>query len=174
MSMNPESATPQQGEFSSKVAPSKPLTTKGHAPGVLVGNEAAPEFHAEQLPAGTAPPENTFQPNTENEIPAQAPGAEGAVSASDTLGGATSADVHTGLGKPESGQTSQELHGRGKKNRSGLEGVGANASDPIHDKGADRDYPTNYRGKGGENAVDYPGAEDREPAKAEAVASERA
>ncbi|KAM0340754.1 hypothetical protein ACHAPU_010345 [Fusarium lateritium] len=168
MSMNPESATPQQGEFSSKVAPSKPLTTKGHAPGVLVGNEAAPEFHVEQLPAGTAPPENTFQPNPENEIPA-----EGAVSASDTLGGVTSADVHTGLGKPESGQTSQELHGRGKKNRSGLEGVGANASDPIHDKGADRDHPTNYRGKGGENAVNYPGAAEREPAKAEDVASER-
>ncbi|CAJ0544629.1 Ff.00g037120.m01.CDS01 [Fusarium sp. VM40] len=158
MSMNPESATPQQGEFSSKVAPSKPLTTKGHAPGVLVGIDAAPEFHVQQLPSGTAPPEHTFQPNPENEIPAQAPGAEGEAPASATLGGATSAD----------------LHGRGKKERSGLEGVGANASDPIHDKGADRDHPTNYRGKGGENAVDYPGAAEREPAKAEEVASERA
>lgn len=39
--------------------------------------------------------------------------------------------------------------------------------------GADRDHPTNYRGKGGENALDYAGAEDREPAKAEEVASER-
>ncbi|TVY61982.1 hypothetical protein Focb16_v014010 [Fusarium oxysporum f. sp. cubense] len=174
MSMNPESATPQQGEFRSKVAPSEPLTTKGHKPGVLVGNDAVPEFHAEQHPAGTAPQENTFQPNPETEIPAQAPGASGAVSASATLGGATSAGVHTGLGKPAAGQTSQELHGREKKDRSGLTGVGANPSDPIHDMGADRDHPTNYRGKGGENAVDYPGAEDREPVKAEQVASERA
>ncbi|KAJ4253292.1 hypothetical protein NW762_010447 [Fusarium torreyae] len=174
MSMNPESATPQQGEFRSKVAPSEPLTTKGHKPGVLVGNDAVPEFHAEQYPPGTAPPEDTFQPNPENEISAQAPGAEGAVPASATLGGATSADVHTGMGVPGSGQTSQELHGRGKKIGSGLEGVGANPSDPIHDKGADRDHPTNYRGKGGDNAVDYPGAGDREPVKAEQVASERA
>ena len=65
------------------------------------------------------------------------------------------------------------MHGTEKKNRSGLEGVGANPSDPIHAMGADRDHPTNYRGKGGENALDYAGAEDREPAKAEEVASER-
>ncbi|RGP65376.1 hypothetical protein FSPOR_7306 [Fusarium sporotrichioides] len=173
MSMNPESATPQQGEFRSKVAPAEPLMKGGHAPGVLVGNEAVPEFHAEMHPPGTAPPENTFQPNPESEIPAQASGNEGAVPAAATLGGATSADVHTGLGKPASGQTSQELHGTEKKNRSGLEGVGANPSNPIHDKGADRDHPTNYRGKGGENALDYAGAEDREPTKAEGVASER-
>ncbi|KAI1071515.1 hypothetical protein LB507_004898 [Fusarium sp. FIESC RH6] len=173
MSMNPESATPQKGEFRSKVAPAEPLMKGGHAPGVLVGNDAAPEFHAEQHPAGTAPPENTFRPNPETEIPAQASGNEGAVPASATLGGATSADVHTGLGKPAAGQTSQELHGTEKKNRSGLEGVGANPSDPIHAMDADRDHPTNYRGKGGENALDYAGAEDREPAKAEEVASER-
>ncbi|KAG5655990.1 hypothetical protein KAF25_001560 [Fusarium avenaceum] len=142
-----------------------------HAPRVLVGNDAAPEFHVQQLPAGTAPPEPTFQPNPENEISAQAPGTEGETPASATLVGATSADVHAGLGKPGSGQISQELHGRGKKERSGLEGVGANTSDRIHDKGANRDHPTNYRGKGGENAVDYPGAAKREPAKAEEVTS---
>ncbi|KAF5024177.1 hypothetical protein F66182_3749 [Fusarium sp. NRRL 66182] len=174
MSMNPESATPQKGEFRSKVAPAEPLMTSGHKPGTLVGNDAVPEFHAEQHPAGTAPPENTFKPNNADQVPAQAPHAEGGVPASATLGGATSADVHTGLGHPGSGQTSQELHGRGKqKGTSGLEGVGANPSDPIHDKGADREHPTNYRGKGGENAVDYPGAGDREPVKAEQVASER-
>ncbi|KAK2672952.1 hypothetical protein RAB80_010495 [Fusarium oxysporum f. sp. vasinfectum] len=170
MSMNPESATPQQGEFRSKVAPSEPLTTKGFSLATTLSPSSTPS----NIPPAQPPPENTFQPNPETEIPAQAPGASGAVSASATLGGATSADVHTGLGKPAAGQTSQELHGREKKDRSGLTGVGANPSDPIHDMGADRDHPTNYRGKGGENAVDYPGAEDREPVKAEQVASERA
>lgn len=41
MSVNPDSATPAQGEFRSKVAPSKPLTTKGvrsppHTPIILL------------------------------------------------------------------------------------------------------------------------------------------
>ncbi|KAF4976081.1 hypothetical protein FZEAL_7214 [Fusarium zealandicum] len=170
MSMNPESATAAKGEFRSKVAPAEPLTTKGHKPGVLVGNDAVPEFHAEQHPAGTAPPENSFQPQPDNDVPAQSVG----VSASDTLGGSTSADVHTGYGHPGSGMTSQEMHG-GKRNNngSGLEGVGANPTDPIHQMGADRDHPTNYRGKGGENALSYPGAEDRVPVSAEQVASGR-
>ncbi|KAJ4132622.1 hypothetical protein NW754_015439 [Fusarium falciforme] len=190
MSVNPESATPAQGEFRSKVAPSKPLTTKGvrfsqhlnhsltytcqHAPGVLVGNDAKPEFRAEQYTPGTAPPEHSFEPQTSSEYPTQAPGMEGGVSASDTLQGATSADVHTGLGHPGSGMTSQEEHGgKRKKVGAGLEGVGASLTDPIHDKGADREHETDYRGKGGEAAANYPGAEERVAASAEEVASER-
>jgi hypothetical protein len=43
-----------------------------HAPGVKVGNDAAPEFNAQTLPAGTAPSDRTFAPNTQNEIPGQA------------------------------------------------------------------------------------------------------
>lgn len=35
----------------------EPLTKSGHQPGKLVGNDAIPEFHAQTLPAGTAPPE---------------------------------------------------------------------------------------------------------------------
>ncbi|KAM5347210.1 hypothetical protein ACJ41O_010215 [Fusarium nematophilum] len=174
MSVNPESATPAQGEFRSKVAPSEPLTTKGHAPGVLVGNDAKPEFHAEQYPPGTAPPERSFEPQTSTEYPAQAAGMKGGVSAADTIQGATSADVHTGHGHPGSGMTSQEEHGGKRKHiGAGLEGVGANFRDPIHDKGADRDYETGYRGKSGQAVEDYPGAEERVPVSAEEVASER-
>lgn len=99
---------------------------------------------------------------------------EGGVSAFDTLQGATSADVHTGLGHPGSGMTSQEEHGgKRKKVGAGLEGVGTSLTDPIHDKGADREHETDYRGKGGEAAATYPGAEERVAASAEEVASER-
>ena len=52
-------------------------------------------------------------------------------SAESTLGGATSGDVHTGLGHPGQGQTSREL--RHERNNpgghgGGLAGVGASAS----------------------------------------------
>jgi len=66
-------------------------------------------------------------------------------SAADTLIGATSQDVHTGLGKPLQGQTGVELahdgqHGR-KKQSAGLEGVGATAPN----RGVERQFP-NQRG----------------------------
>merc|ERR1711975_48400 len=64
---NPESLNSAQGEFSSHVKPSEPLTTKGHAPGVKVGNDAAPEFSAETYPPGTAPSDRTFKPNPVDE-----------------------------------------------------------------------------------------------------------
>jgi hypothetical protein len=145
-----------------------------HKPGVLVGNDRVPEFRAETHPPGTAPAENTFTPNTQSEVPGQAFNdfMENPTSASATLQGATSADVHQGLGHPGSGQTSQELHSIHKHERAGLEGVGANATDPIHEQGADRPYETGKRGKGGRAAEDYPGAEDRENVKADEVASE--
>ncbi|KAH7308715.1 hypothetical protein B0I35DRAFT_413321 [Stachybotrys elegans] len=174
-SQNPDAMTPAQGEFRSRVAPSEPLTRKGHAPGVKVGNDAVPEFHAETYPPGTAPANQSFNPNPTGEVPGQALNpdmdAESRTRASDTLGGATSSDVHTGYGHPGAGMTSQELHGgKHKRERAGLEGVGANPSDPVHERGFDRDYPVGYRGKFDEN---YPGAEERIPAGPEEVASER-
>lgn len=51
--------------------------------------------------------------------------------------------MNKGYGRPSEGMTSQEEHGgKGKKDRSGLEGVGANASDPIHERGFDKDHET--------------------------------
>lgn len=53
-------------------------------------------------------------------------------SAGDTISGATSQEVHNAseIGRPAQGQTSQELHGgKREKERSGLEGVGASATD---------------------------------------------
>merc|ERR1711964_318813 len=97
---NPESVS-NQGEFHSRVPPSEPLTTKGHAPGVKVGNDAAPSFSAETW-----------------------------TSADSTLGGATSKDVHQGLGQPMP-QGSKELHHGGsepgKRERTGVAGRGGEA-----------------------------------------------
>ena len=54
-------------------------------------------------------------------------------SAQDSLPGATSADVHTGLGHPGSGQTSAEIRHDGEKGRKnpgrGLQGVGASTQE---------------------------------------------
>ncbi|CAJ2503369.1 Uu.00g107630.m01.CDS01 [Anthostomella pinea] len=174
-SRNPDSVA-QQGEFHSRVPPSEPLTTKGHKPGVLVGNDAVPEFHAETHTSGTAPPKDSYRPNPVGEVPGQALNDQTATRTdpADTLGGATSASVHTGLGKPMQGQTSTELHGD-HKNRSGLEGRGASVGmkDVVREKGADLPEGV-YKGmKGGKASPDYPAAEDRPPVSAESVASER-
>jgi hypothetical protein len=147
-----------------------------HAIGTKVGNDAVPEFHAQTLPAGASPSDRTFQPNATSEVPGQAMNpniAKGTwTSASDTIGGATSADVHTGLGHPGSGQTSKELHGDGnypgKKPKSGLAGQGADPTDTIREHGQDIDFPKGTKGKSNE-----PGAEDRLPESAEKVAAER-
>lgn len=66
--------------------------------------------------------------------------------------------------------SSQELHGRHKKERSGLEGVGASYNDPKHAHQHDRPYETGTRGKATE---EYPAAEDYRGATAEDVAAER-
>ena len=81
--------------------------------------------------------------------------------------------MHTGYGHPGSGQTSQELHGVGKKLKSGLEGVGANQTDALAEQGLDRDH---LRGGKALNAkegevVGVP-AQEREPQSADNVASE--
>lgn len=135
-------STSNQGEFKSKVPRDEPQTIHGvslknlvstiilipqHQPGVLVGNDAKPTFSAQTLPAGTAPADRTFEPNATSEVPSQAdnPYAEETTPASATLGGATSADVHTGLGHPGSGQTSTELRHEGQHTSKNVGGHGA-------------------------------------------------
>lgn len=78
--------------------------------------------------------------------------------------------MHTGFGHPGSGQTSAD--DRRKNPGSGLEGVGANPSDPITERGFDRDHEPGTRSKIGGN-VNLEGASDRVPASAEELASER-
>ncbi|PNS15197.1 Protein sum2 [Sphaceloma murrayae] len=113
------------GQFHSSVPGSEPLTTHGHQPGRINSEaDAAPEFHATTLPAGTAPPSRTFKPDNTSEVEGTgATSGQTTTSASETIVGATSGDVHTGLGHPGSGQSSKELHD-GSKGRSGPEGVG--------------------------------------------------
>ncbi|KAI4866468.1 hypothetical protein F4820DRAFT_416668 [Hypoxylon rubiginosum] len=178
MSANTESLI-GQGEFHSRKPRAEPLTTTGHKPGVKVGNDAVPEYHMEKFEPGTAPREHTFQPRPEEgETPAEYSNVETQRSTdpSDTLGGATSQSVHTGLGKPTQGQTSAELHGehigRRKKERAGLEGVGASVGDSVRQKGADLPEGVE-KGSKGKDSVDYPSASERVPVSAEEVAAER-
>ena len=113
-----------------------------HKPGV----QASPADHAEvfsakTLPAGSAPADRTFAPNTQTEIPGQADndatfrshGKESTyTSANDTLGGTTSGAVHTGLGHPGQGQTSTELRHDGThtatREGNGLQGLSQGGS----------------------------------------------
>lgn len=81
--------------------------------------------------------------------------------------------MHTGLGHPGSGQTSQELHGSGKKERSGLSGVGADQIDPVRERGLDVDVPEGSRRKSGSDSQIILGAEERLQETAETVAAER-
>ena len=100
--------------------------------------------------------------------------------ATDTIsGGATSADVHTGLGHAGSGQTSREIrHDGDKKQGKSLEGVGAStqefktvdASDPKFKQHRALD---NDEAEVGRGSTGGPPAEERIPETAEAVASGR-
>ncbi|KAI9838046.1 MAG: hypothetical protein M1819_006200 [Sarea resinae] len=185
-SRNAEAVSNQPGQVGSHVPRDEPLTTKGHQAGRMVSEaDHAPEFHAQTLPAGSAPSDRTFEPNVASEVPGQAlnPDQESSTvtDASSTLGGATSQDVHTGLGHPGQGQSSSEMHHDGQHGRAkhtqGLTGVGARvpgmnqAADPRLDqnqRGLDEDEAT--PGRGDKGAL---GAEDLPPASAEEVASER-
>lgn len=89
--------------------------------------------------------------------------------------GSTSADVHTGLGHPGSGMTSQERHD-GSNAKQGLEGAGATVKqstvdphDPkfAHHRAEDSDVATIGRGN-----VGGPAAEERLPESATTVATE--
>lgn len=163
--------------------------TTQHKPGVKV-NEAdqRPEYHAESFPPGTAPASNSYTPNATNEIGSQANnpdvlrshGKESTyTSPADTLTGATSKDVYTGLGKPLQGQTNVEIahdgaHGR-KKQPSGLEGVGASREDRgierqfADQRGLDREEAA-HAGTRGDKADRA--AENMQPEGAETVAAE--
>ncbi|KAI1472142.1 uncharacterized protein F4812DRAFT_702 [Daldinia caldariorum] len=162
-----------QGEFRSRVPPAEPLTTTGHKPGVNVGKDAVPEFHAEKHPPGTAPQERTFLPRPIGETPVLDPNSEVLAGPEDTLGGPTSQGLYTGLGKPIQGQTSAELRGnlmgdklnKRKKETAGLEGTGARIgylTDSVREKGAD--LPDGVeKGTRGKASAEYPTAEERVP-----------
>jgi F-box/leucine-rich repeat protein 7 len=91
------------------------------------------------VPKGTAPEENLFYPNPQGTVPGsnedmlRSHGKESTqTTASSTLGGATSADVNKGMGKPAVGQSSAEMrhegHSHRKKEHAGIEGSGAGTS----------------------------------------------
>lgn len=177
------------GEFHSSVERDEPLTTHGvsshpnnvhcslltaqqHKPGVLVGNDAAPEFSAQTLPAGSAPESKTFQPQNDADIP---PPQQGVPQASATdFPGATSGDVNTGLGKPVQGQTSNELRHDTQRTggldglKSGAQGKTVDAHDPLHadQRALDKDEAVVGRS-------DVPSAEERIPESSESVSAER-
>ncbi|KAG8528987.1 uncharacterized protein KY384_006676 [Bacidia gigantensis] len=180
-SRNADANAGQPGEFGSHIARDGPLETTGHQPGKLVGNDAKPEFHAKTLPPGSAPKESTFQPNTSSEIPGQAlnpdndelEGKESTqTTASSTLGGATSADVHQGYGHPGQGQTSRELRdnssagglaARGAEGvGSGLQGVDERVSQPSQ-RGLEKEGAAVAGRKEGTGQEKGTAAEDRLP-----------
>ncbi|KAL9125057.1 MAG: hypothetical protein Q9217_005684 [Psora testacea] len=189
-SRNADANANQPGQFGSHIEREGPLTTHGHQPGRKVGNDAAPEFSAKTLPPGSAPAHSTFNPNTTSEVPGQAlnpdndrrHGKESTkTAASDTLGGATSRDVHTGMGHPGQGMTSNELRHDGKhtskKEGSGLAGVGASGASSTNKMVDERTQPKEraYEKEEGINAGTrggadkQPAAEEREPESAEHV-----
>jgi hypothetical protein len=142
------------------------LTTLQHAPGKLVSEaDRAPEFHAQTLPAGSAPASKTFTPNPDLNNQGTF------TSASSTLVGADSRTVHDGLGHPGQGQTSSELHDNSKKSGgagAGLAGLADNVEqgnvrdlkdlpEHAHQRNLG-DVPTGQRGNTG-----GPPAEEREP-----------
>ncbi|CAI6336376.1 unnamed protein product [Periconia digitata] len=168
---NPDSVANQPGQVGAKVHPSEPMMQGGHQPGQKVSPaDHAPEFSAQTLPAGSAPASSTYKPNPDlnNQKMYQA--------ASSTLTGADSKDVHTGLGHPGQGQTSQELHDKRKVPETAH--VGQKSTSVQNDKVTGRDphfadqrnlddVPTGQRGN-----VGGPPAQDRVPESAETVASE--
>jgi hypothetical protein len=144
------------------------LTASQHQPGKIVSEaDAAPEFSAQTLPAGTAPKESTFTPNPD--INNQ----KTYTNALNDLNGADSGSVHTGLGHPGQGQSSSELrdnstHSGGSGGLAGLKenhGQGNVASlkdDPTHAKQRNLNEPSaGTRGNTG-----GPAAEEREPEQA--------
>ncbi|KAL3479721.1 hypothetical protein BJX99DRAFT_255157 [Aspergillus californicus] len=117
--------------------PHGPWPNDKHAPGVKASPyDHKPEFHLETHPPGTAPAGSSYQPNPIDHTGEQAlnPNVERShgkeavkTTAEQTLMGATSQDVHKGLGHPGSGQSSSELHHDGQhKNKNpgrGLDGA---------------------------------------------------
>ncbi|ETI27532.1 hypothetical protein G647_09723 [Cladophialophora carrionii CBS 160.54] len=190
---NADSMTNAQGEFHPRQPRAEPMEKHGHQMGQKTSpNDYAPEFSAKTLPPGTAPKESTFQPNATSEIPGQqfndnvdrSHGKEGVrTDPLSTLPGATSADVHTGLGHPGQGQTSTELrhegHHTASKATSGPEGAGATGGSGLHNPDdLNREFrrlqddSTHPTGPIKEHNQTLAGAEEKEPMSAEFVASE--
>jgi len=158
----------------------------------MVGNDAIDTFQAKTLPPGSAPPESTFKPNNISDVPPVANMSNKSdpeapqTKASDTIQGATSGDVHTGLGHPGQGQSSKELHDGSKSGgMGGPEGVGgtapvANLVDAHQPEHADQralnkdDAKVGRGSAGGDAAQDRGGAaaQDRIPESADTVAAE--
>lgn len=187
---NADSMNEKQGEFMPHKPRGEPMTTKGHQLGVKASEkDNAPEFSAQTLPPGSAPKDRTFQPNTRSEVPGQADNANvlrdhGKESTYTdplaTIPGATSRDVHQGLGHPGQGQTSTEIrhdgqHGR-KRDGAGLEGVGASGDKGIDDPAYNQpDTDAHQHGPipGREHNATLPGAEDMEPERPEGFSSDK-
>ncbi|GAO19379.1 hypothetical protein UVI_02045630 [Ustilaginoidea virens] len=127
--------------------PKGDLTPAGQA------DSRAPVFHAETHPPGTAPKDSTFLPQPVGEFPVRDFDAshDVPVGGENFFPGATSADVHRGLGHPGQGMTSRELHGGRERD------VGMSMEDSIGSRKLDVG-----RGRGKASA-DYPTAEERVP-----------
>lgn len=145
--------------------------------------DQARESKAQVLPPGSAPPDRTFRPDTQAELPSQASEAplenddddeSTYTSPADTLVGATSADLNRGLGHPGQGELGRELEHDGrskrKKERTGNE-ARATGGSGLRDEGSaearllSRDTA--------EHNVMLEGAEDKVPVTSEVVDSER-
>ncbi|OIW22742.1 hypothetical protein CONLIGDRAFT_147954 [Coniochaeta ligniaria NRRL 30616] len=180
-SRNPDSLD-HQDQFHARVPPTQTHGGRWHKPGNEQGKEAIPEFHAQTYPPGTAPPESTYQPHNTYETPVEG----GPVD----YPGATSQDVYnaTGVqeGRPLQGQTGRELHGahpgKRKKERSGLEGVGATGRDEptverkVREGAFDKEEAAKgQRGKSGaaEGGMAWEGVEAAQPYRAEHVSGRK-
>lgn len=166
-----------------------------HQLGQQVGNEAVDEFRAQTFPPGSAPKKDTYQPNPVNVVPGQALNPEmdqSSRTSALSMPGATSKDVYdqNTFARPMEGQVGRELHsqlpgkkgddrmhatGHRKKERSGLEGVGTTATTSdetvegrVRALGADLPEGVERGIKGMP-----PSAEERIPASATEVASEK-
>ncbi|KAJ9298108.1 hypothetical protein DTO271G3_3713 [Paecilomyces variotii] len=185
---NIESLNNKQGEFKPGVAPSVPgPETKGHQLGVKASPaDYAPEFHAQVLPPGTAPASSSYQPNPINETPGQANnpdalrghGKESTYTAANSIPGATSKDVHRGLGHPGVGETNNEIRHDGQHHRKragqGLEGVGASRpNEPDERARPDQRGIEREEARGGQHGDKGAlAAEDKQPESAETIAAE--
>jgi len=116
-SVNVDAVSAENAQFSAHRPRDHPAETSGHKPGVKASPaDHAEEFHAKTLPPGSAPPERTFQPQN-LEARARGAGEEVLPTGTEGMPGATSADVHTGLGHPGQGMTSTELRHDGQQGR---------------------------------------------------------
>lgn len=117
------------------------LTSSQHKLGVAASEaDAAPEFHAQVLPAGTAPTDKTHTPNPDLNNQKMY------TNAAETITGSTSKDVHKNIGSGGDGEGGGGLVGLAQGHSQG------NAKDAL-------EPPT--------KGADIKSAEDREPVSAD-------